>query len=289
MLTRILIYCAGLTLVVLILASPALAGGWAVITLDKWPGQVTAGQPLSIGFVVRQHGQRPMAGLTPQVTALNQDTGESLTVIAPAEGQAGHYRADLILPQPGTWHWSIQAFTMDQPMPPLVVAAPAASQQPTAPVPLLWLIGGISLAGLTGTSILWWRTRTGWASGLVLATALAGGLGMALAASQPSMSAAAIQPANPVELGQTLFVAKGCLTCHSHQAVDLAGNLSVNAGPDLSRPAFTPDYLRVWLKDPAAVKPGTSMPNLGLKKTEIEALAAFLTHETTPALFKDAD
>lgn len=214
MLTRVLIYWVGLTLLVLLLAGPAVAGGWAVITLDEWPDPVIAGQPLSIGFVVRQHGQRPMAGLTPQVTAVHQGTGQSLTVTAPAGAETGHYRANLVLPRPGTWHWSIQAFSMDQPMPPLVVIAPA----------------------------------------------------------------------NPVELGQTLFVAKGCLTCHSHQAIDLAGNISVNVGPDLTQPAFTPAYLRVWLKNPAAVKPETPMPNLGLKQAEIEALVAFLTHESTAAL-----
>lgn len=281
MLRRGLIYFVGLTLLVLMLANPALAGGWAVITLDEWPDQVIAGQPLSIGFVVRQHGNWPLAGLTPQVTVVHQDTGNSLTVTAPAEAETGHYRANLILPQPGTWRWSIQAFSMDQPMPPLEVVAPAANQHP---VPLLWLIAGISLAGVTGTSILWWRTRAGWALGLVLAAVLAGGLSVALAAGRPSTSAAAVQPANPVELGQTLFVAKGCLTCHNHRAIDLVGNISVNAGPDLTRPAFTPAYLRLWLKDPAAVKPETTMPNLGLEQAEIEALVAFLTNESTAAL-----
>lgn len=275
MLTRIFIYFTGLTLVLLILAGPVLAGGWAVITLDEWPGQLVAGQPLSIGFVVRQHGQHPLAGLAPQVNAVHS-SGESLAVTARADGETGHYRATLTLPQPGTWRWSIQAFTMDQPMPPLVVAAPPGDRD-TAPVPLFWLVAGISLAGVTGTSLLWWRTRAGWASGLVLAAVLAGGLGVILAAGRPPVSAAAVRPANPVELGQTLFVAKGCITCHNHRAIDLPGAILVNAGPDLTRPAFTPAYLHQWLKDPASLKPQTTMPNLGLDKAEIEALAAFLT------------
>jgi cytochrome c2 len=36
------------------------------------------------------------------------------------------------------------------------------------------------------------------------------------------------------------------------------------------------DVLRMRLKDPASVKSDTKMPNLGLKKTEIEALVAFI-------------
>jgi cytochrome c1 len=34
--------------------------------------------------------------------------------------------------------------------------------------------------------------------------------------------------------------------------------------------------VRVWLKDPPALKPDTQMPNLGLSSEEIEALIAFL-------------
>jgi cytochrome c2 len=34
--------------------------------------------------------------------------------------------------------------------------------------------------------------------------------------------------------------------------------------------------LRKWLKDPAAMKPSTQMPNLGLSDEDIEDLIAFL-------------
>ncbi|MCB8987483.1 MAG: hypothetical protein H6661_07005 [Ardenticatenaceae bacterium] len=49
-------------------------------------------------------------------------------------------------------------------------------------------------------------------------------------------------------------------------------------GPDLSRRCKgSPDYLRLWLHDPASVKPETVMPNLGLSSDEIETLIQFLT------------
>src|SRR5438552_12328434 len=47
------------TLAMLALAVPALAGGWAVLTLDSLPREVRAGTSIQLGFVVRQHGKTP--------------------------------------------------------------------------------------------------------------------------------------------------------------------------------------------------------------------------------------
>jgi hypothetical protein len=49
-----------------------------------------------------------------------------------------------------------------------------------------------------------------------------------------------------------------------------------SVGPDLPTLVNDPKVLRVWLKDPTAIKPDAQMPNLALKKTEIEALITFL-------------
>ena len=84
-------------------------------------------------------------------------------------------------------------------------------------------------------------------------------------------------PAGPAE-GRALFMAKGCAQCHQHAAVARSGDYGgMWSAPDLSIPRWEADYLRKWLKDPPAVKPGTNMPNLGLHDDEIEALIAFLT------------
>jgi hypothetical protein len=61
-------------LLALVCVIPALAGGWAAITLDDWPAGVVAGQPLAVGFMVRQHGINPMDDLTPILMARNPDT-----------------------------------------------------------------------------------------------------------------------------------------------------------------------------------------------------------------------
>lgn len=114
---------------------------------------------------------------------------------------------------------------------------------------------------------------------LSLALALAG-VALLLFASVPSQRAAPLAPAvrSEAAYGKDLFVAKGCATCHQHAAVAGSG---FGEGSDI--PALTPyrwdaGYLRTWLKDPAAVKPATQMPNLGLKRDEIEALIAFLAN-----------
>jgi len=78
-----------------------------------------------------------------------------------------------------------------------------------------------------------------------------------------------------VEQGRALFLAKGCVSCHVHAAL---GELSAKAsvGPNLSFYQPDPDFVRRWLRDPAAIKPGTQMPNLALSDQEINALIAFL-------------
>src|SRR5215208_4921510 len=111
-------------LMVLVFVSPAFAGGWAVITLDELPMDVVAGQPLQIGFTVRQHGVTRLDGLDPTILA-RLPFEEQLTVHAKPEGEQGHYTATLTFPKEGNWEWSIQAFTMEQEMPMLSVAAPA--------------------------------------------------------------------------------------------------------------------------------------------------------------------
>jgi cytochrome c2 len=66
--------------------------------------------------------------------------------------------------------------------------------------------------------------------------------------------------------GERLFTAKGCTTCH----------VEFDMGPKLAGRSFAPDYLKRWLADPQAVKPGAKMPNPELKPAEIAALTAFL-------------
>ena len=114
-----------------------------------------------------------------------------------------------------------------------------------------------------------------------IALALAG-LGLLLLSALPARPAspAVPTPAPPVAgdaaYGRALFSAKGCVTCHHHAGVPGSGFASGSDIPDLTTYRWDADYLRRWLKDPSAVKPGTQMPTLGLSDEEIEGLIAFL-------------
>lgn len=77
------------------------------------------------------------------------------------------------------------------------------------------------------------------------------------------------------EQGRALFVNKGCITCHEHAVVGYEGTI-IGVGPALTAYSADPEFLRPWLRNPAAVRPGTAMPTLGLSEPEIDALVAFL-------------
>jgi Cytochrome c len=292
------------TLILLALVASAFAGGWATITLDQWPAQISVNEPVLIGFTVRQHGNDAtrLAGLSPTITLRNATTGESFTVEAKDEGAVGHYAASVTFPAAGAYAWSIQAFGMDQPMPELMVSQAVAK---LAVQPKFSLIPAVS-AGLLGVAILCMvlglvlRKRARWAAALVLAGVLAAGVGIASAASQPRSGAASAdkpaaggnqaqgngalgqevngQPLTQAEYGKELFIAKGCVTCHVNPHIEPAFKaFQVNIGKDLTNYAASPEFLRLWLKDPRSIKPETKMPTLELSQAEIEALIAFLS------------
>ena len=211
-----------------VLAIPAFAGGWAIITLDELPTGVVAGEPFNIGFTVLQHGKTPMDGLDPTITATSSNS-ESFVVHAKPEGETGHYAATLTLPKEGSWNWSIQAFSMEQAMPMLSVAAPIAvpvGQQPvaeTAPISAVWIVRVLALViGLAGLVVAY-QHKSRLAVGLT-AVCLLVGVGSFVtgssvsenveAQSKSSAEAAGDPSMSQVELGRQLFLAKGCITCH---------------------------------------------------------------------------
>ena len=115
---------------------------------------------------------------------------------------------------------------------------------------------------------------------------------------RPPTGAAVIVTAAPTATpdleaqGRALFQAKGCTTCHRHaglsiERVETRARADLALGQALGAPDLThyqPDaaFVRRWLRDPAAVRPGTAMPNLHLSDEEIEALLAFLQTNDAP-------
>jgi len=80
------------------------------------------------------------------------------------------------------------------------------------------------------------------------------------------------------QTGVQLFVNKGCYGCHKKYSSvgcpTLVGfsERSLIAG----RVPNTPDNLRKWLKNPASIKRGSRMPNLGLTDQEVEVLIIYI-------------
>ena len=275
----------------LIFAIPAFAGGWAVISLDELPTNVVAGEPLTIGFTVLQHGKTPMDGLDPTVTAsLYKDS--QFVVHAEPEGKTGHYTATLTFPQEGEWSWSIQAFTMDQRMPMLSVAAPVAGvvsqpslkSEPAVSILLIvrMLAIGIGLVGL----VVAYRRKSRLAIALTVICLVVGVGSFVTESAVPAVEAQSKSSpkglsetsVSQVELGEQVFVAKGCITCHVNSKVTRTLDyMHIGMGaPNLTNFSASPEALRLRLKDPASVKSDTQMPNLDLSDAEIEALIAFI-------------
>ena len=81
------------------------------------------------------------------------------------------------------------------------------------------------------------------------------------------------------ERGRDLFVAKGCVSCHTHSAVKAGKSAEFLKAPDLTTVRYTPEYLRAFITDPTIKTPTMPlrMPALGLKPDELNAVVSFLT------------
>lgn len=152
-------------ILVLIIAGPAAAGGWAVINLDAVPAGVTAGDPLHLEFTVLQHGKTPVHVVyedyvvAPFLIATNADTGETVRVEAAPAKEIGRFTLDVTFPSAGTWEWTI---TPD----PLIGETTFA--------PLTVTEAATPLAAASAENALWSSSSTLSAVGIRLILAIAG-------------------------------------------------------------------------------------------------------------------
>ena len=83
--------------------------------------------------------------------------------------------------------------------------------------------------------------------------------------------------------GKELFLRSACIGCHRIEGTPAAGIV----GPDLTHMGSrmtiaaevlpnTPENMARWLEDPQAIKPGNTMPDLGLTDEQIRLLVAYL-------------
>ncbi|MGA8437881.1 MAG: c-type cytochrome [Candidatus Sulfotelmatobacter sp.] len=94
---------------------------------------------------------------------------------------------------------------------------------------------------------------------------------------QPALVSGAVSP------GQRIFETTACINCHTVSGTVANGRF----GPDLthlmSRDTIaagaapnTPENLRLWIRNPNAIKPGSLMPAMELNEQELDALTAYL-------------
>jgi cytochrome c oxidase subunit 2 len=86
-----------------------------------------------------------------------------------------------------------------------------------------------------------------------------------------------------VRAGRDVFTSVACINCHTVRGTPANGVF----GPDLTHlmsratlgagvAANTPENLRAWVNDPAALKPGALMPAMKLSNDQLDTLVAYL-------------
>lgn len=92
----------------LVLAVPAMAGGWAEIVADAQTTEPPIeGKPIEVGFRVMQHGVTPAPWEQATVHFTDTSTGSRIDVVATSDGSDGHFRATATLPTAGYWSWQV--------------------------------------------------------------------------------------------------------------------------------------------------------------------------------------
>jgi hypothetical protein len=96
------------TAMLLVLAVPAMAGGWAEIVADAETAKTpTEDTPTEIGFTVLQHGKTPAPWESATVHFTDAGTGEAFDVVAKNDRPDGHFVANATLPHAGYWSWQV--------------------------------------------------------------------------------------------------------------------------------------------------------------------------------------
>jgi cytochrome c oxidase subunit 2 len=90
-------------------------------------------------------------------------------------------------------------------------------------------------------------------------------------------------PLAGASVGERVFRSTACVNCHTVSGTPAKGKF----GPDLTHlitrdtiaagaAPNTPERLRLWIKNPDAIKPGSKMPAMGLDDHDLDAVTAYL-------------
>jgi hypothetical protein len=130
----------------LVLAATAFAGGWANAVMDSPPDDPGApNQPVTLGFTLLQHGVTPVDWGSTQLVLTNADTGEEIIATATPDGATGHWTAEVTLPSAGSWTYQVRhdlEISVMRAEPITVGGAQAAGGSATSVSPALLAAGG---------------------------------------------------------------------------------------------------------------------------------------------------
>jgi len=159
---RLLLATVAAAALVIALAGPASAGGWAVTTLDPLPaGGVAPGRPTAIGYTVRQHGITPIA-LADSALLITLADGQVLRFPGVPDATPGHHVAQVTVPVAGHVALAVdQGWFADQDLGHLDVgSAPATTGGSGGGVPVVpAVLTGIAVALLAVQVVSALRSR----------------------------------------------------------------------------------------------------------------------------------
>ena len=95
---RLALAASSASILSLILAATAFAGGWANAVMDPPPDDPAGtSEPITLGFTLMQHGVTPVDWGNAQIVLTNAETGQEVLATATPSGPSGHWTAEVTL------------------------------------------------------------------------------------------------------------------------------------------------------------------------------------------------
>jgi len=162
---RLALAASSASVLTILLAATAFAGGWANAVMDTPPNDPAGPNvPVSLGFTLLQHGETPVDWGVAQIVLTNDQTGQQIVANATPSGPIGHWTADLTLPAEGSWSYTVRhdlEITLMRAQPINVGTSQAATTDGTATIgmsPAVLAAGGflalLGMALLAGTMLV---------------------------------------------------------------------------------------------------------------------------------------
>ena len=136
----------------------AVAGGWAVTTVDPIASGLTPGQSTTVGYTIRQHGVTPV-NLDDTGLRIQPTDGSSVFYPGTRRGVVGHYVATITVPKRGATWTAQQGWFAPQDLGPMPIASVTGTvADGPGPQGLQWVLLGATI--LSASGLAWQLTRS---------------------------------------------------------------------------------------------------------------------------------